>query len=90
MQIQITVPDEVVSLAAKAGLGTVDYVELLLDKIVALQSTQAPSQAGLRHDLLVDWEHYRTTGLHITGDEVDAWLRQLESGESVEPPALHT
>jgi hypothetical protein len=37
------------------------------------------------------WEYYQRTGLHVTGDEVDAWLIELEAGHfDAEPPKCHT
>jgi predicted transcriptional regulator len=36
------------------------------------------------------WEDYQRTGLHLTHDEVDAWLARLEAGEDVPPPECHT
>ena len=42
-----------------------------------------------RQDTLKAWEEYRTTGLHVTADEADAWLAQLEQGNDIEPPACH-
>lgn len=44
---------------------------------------------AFRQDTLKAWETYRTTGLHVTGDEADAWLAQLEQGNDIEPPACH-
>lgn len=35
------------------------------------------------------WNEYQATGLHVTGDEVIAWLAQLEAGEDVDPPECH-
>lgn len=35
------------------------------------------------------WSHYERTGLHVTGDEVEAWLLKLEAGEDAEPPTCH-
>lgn len=35
------------------------------------------------------WEHYKTTGLHLTMAEADAWLAELEGGHDVEPPPCH-
>ncbi len=32
---------------------------------------------------------YRATGLHVTADEADAWLAQLEQGNDVEPSQCH-
>ena len=36
------------------------------------------------------WSHYKETGLHVTNDEVGAWLAELEAGnDNAEPPACH-
>lgn len=42
-----------------------------------------------RQDTLKAWEEYRTTGLHVTADEADAWLAKLEQGDDIEPPECH-
>lgn len=42
-----------------------------------------------RQDTLKAWEAYRTTGQHVTADEADAWLAQLEQGNDVDPPTCH-
>ena len=44
---------------------------------------------AFRQDTLKAWEEYRATGLHVTADEADAWLAQLEQGKDIEPPACH-
>lgn len=44
---------------------------------------------AFRQDTLKAWEAYRTTGLHVTAEEADAWLAQLEQGKDVEPPECH-
>jgi predicted transcriptional regulator len=35
------------------------------------------------------WESYQATGLHVTFDEADAWLAELEAGTTAEPPQCH-
>jgi predicted transcriptional regulator len=42
-----------------------------------------------RQDALEAWAHYQATGLHITGEEADAWLAKLEEGEDAEAPECH-
>ena len=42
-----------------------------------------------RQDTLKAWEEYRANRLHLTADEVDVWLAQLEQGDDIEPPACH-
>lgn len=57
------------------------------DEVVELSAMR--EQAKLRGDFLADWDHYQQTGLHLTSDEVDAWLEQLALDTAAEPPALH-
>jgi len=44
---------------------------------------------AFRQDTLKAWEECRTTGLHVTADEADTWLAQLEHGNDIEPPECH-
>jgi predicted transcriptional regulator len=43
----------------------------------------------LRKDALAAWAEYQATGQHVTAEEADAWLAQLEAGEDAEPPPPH-
>jgi predicted transcriptional regulator len=36
------------------------------------------------------YQHYKKTGLHVTGDEVKTWLQSLARGEDAELPECHT
>ena len=44
---------------------------------------------ALRQDAMQAWSEYRDCGLHVTMQEADAWLAELESGRDAEPPACH-
>ncbi|HEV2279180.1 MAG TPA: ribbon-helix-helix protein, CopG family [Acidobacteriaceae bacterium] len=46
-------------------------------------------QEAFHADALAAWEHYRSTGLHVSGEEADDWLGRLEAGESAAPPECH-
>lgn len=35
------------------------------------------------------WEHCKATGLHVTMEEADTWLAELEEGRDTEPPECH-
>jgi predicted transcriptional regulator len=41
---------------------------------------------GFRQDALAAWDHYQTTGLHVTAEEADTWMAKLEAGKIVVPP----
>jgi predicted transcriptional regulator len=43
----------------------------------------------VRQDALAAWAEYQATGQHVTAEEADAWLAQLEAGEDAEPPPTH-
>ncbi len=43
----------------------------------------------LRQDALAAWAGYRTTGLHVTAAEADAWLARLEAGKDAAVPKCH-
>ena len=44
---------------------------------------------SFREDAINAWADYQRTGLHVTGDEADAWLAKLEAGEIVAVPDCH-
>jgi len=45
---------------------------------------------AFRQDALQAWEAFRATGQHVTADQADVWLAQLEQGNDVDPPACHS
>ena len=45
---------------------------------------------AFRQDALQAWETFRATGQHVTADQADAWLAQLEQGNDVDPPACRS
>lgn len=44
---------------------------------------------AFRQDTLKAWNEFRATGLHVSADEADAWLEQLEKGNDDELPECH-
>lgn len=46
-------------------------------------------RASFRQDGMRAWAEYQATGVHLTLDEADAWLAQLETGQDVDPPECH-
>lgn len=44
---------------------------------------------AFRQDAVDAWNEYQATGRHLTMEEADHWLAQLEAGNDVEPPECH-
>lgn len=40
-------------------------------------------------DALRSWEHYQETGLHVTHDEVSAWMDSWGTANELPPPTCH-
>jgi predicted transcriptional regulator len=45
---------------------------------------------AFRQDALQAWETFRATGQHLTADQADTWLAQLEQGNDLDPPTCRS
>jgi predicted transcriptional regulator len=61
----------------------------LMREAISQYVEREEKRESFRQDTLKAWEDYRTTGLHVTADEADVWLAQLEQGNDIEPPECH-
>jgi predicted transcriptional regulator len=64
-------------------------VHWLMREAIEQYVTREEQRESFRQEAEAAWHHYRTTGLHVTGEEADAWLTELESGNDIEPPTCH-
>ena len=60
-----------------------------IERVMKDAVEQYVDQEQWRLDAAAAWANYRATGLHLTGDEADAWLARLETGEDVDAPVCH-
>ena len=44
---------------------------------------------AFRRDGIKAWNEYQSSGLHVTFEEADAWLAELEAGRDVDSPECH-
>jgi len=61
---------------------------LLLEAIESFMEREEKQEA-LRQDAMRIWKEYAITGLHVTHEEADNWMLELEKGKSEEPPKCH-
>ncbi len=52
--------------------------------------TRRESAELIRREVAAVWTEYQKTGLHVTAEEADTWLDELETGKVTEPPRPHT
>ena len=61
----------------------------LMREAIAQYVDREERREALRNDALKAWEAYQLSGQHVTHDEADSWMSQLESGQDPEPPECH-
>ena len=61
----------------------------LMREAITQYVNREEKREAFRQDTIKAWDEYRATGLHVTADEADAWLTQLEQGKDIEPPECH-
>lgn len=61
----------------------------LMREAIAQYVEREDKREAFRQDTLKAWDEYRANGMHVTADEADAWMAQLEQGQDIEPPPCH-
>lgn len=52
-------------------------------------AAKAAALERLKQNAMRAWNDYQSNRLHVTHEEADAWLANLEAGEDAEPPKPH-
>ena len=65
-------------------------VEMLVHQAVEEYVDRQEKRDEFLRDTVESLEHYKRTGLHVTGEEMDEWLTRVAAGEDVDPPEPHT
>jgi predicted transcriptional regulator len=61
--------------------------DLTLPGQMTIRQAECPKiPTRLMQDGIAAWNTYQATGLHVTWEDADIWLAQLESGLDVAPP----
>jgi predicted transcriptional regulator len=61
----------------------------VMREAIAQYVEREEKREAFRQATLRAWEQYQQTGLHLTGEEMDAWMAKLEAGEDAELPECH-
>jgi predicted transcriptional regulator len=62
----------------------------VMQEAIELYVVREEKASSLRREAVKAWEDYQENGLHLTLEEADRWLAELEAGNDIEPPACHT
>jgi predicted transcriptional regulator len=62
----------------------------LMREAIERYVTQEEARESFRQEAEDSLLHFQETGLHVTGDELFAWLRTWGTDDEREPPVCHT
>jgi predicted transcriptional regulator len=62
----------------------------LMREAISQYVDREEKREAFRQDSLQAWAAFRATGQHVTADQADVWLAQLEQGNDVDPPACRS
>ncbi len=61
----------------------------LMKEAVRQYLEREEAREQMHQDALAAWREYEETGLHVTGEEMDAWLTAVAEGQDAPPPKPH-
>jgi predicted transcriptional regulator len=64
--------------------------EALIHDAVTEYLARAQTRAALHREADAAWAEFQNTGLHLTGEEVEAWLETWGTESEAPPPPCHT
>lgn len=87
--VAIKIDDDIKARVKRLALARDRTSHWIMREAITQYVEREEKRETFRQETLEAWEAYRTTGLHVTHDEADAWLAQLEQGNDIEPPECH-
>lgn len=64
-------------------------IQSVMDSAISDYVGRAEARAEMAREGDAAWAEYRRTGLHLTGDEIQDWLRNWGADENVGAPKCH-
>ncbi|WP_323122447.1 CopG family ribbon-helix-helix protein [Burkholderia alba] len=61
----------------------------IMREAIAQYVEREEKRESFKQEAMQAWQDYQTTGLHVTHQEMDAYLAKLGAGDDVEPPECH-
>lgn len=61
----------------------------LMREAISQYVEREEKRESFRQDALHAWADYQATGQHVTMEEADAWLADLEAGQGAPAPECH-
>ncbi|ABM58173.1 transcriptional regulator, CopG family [Verminephrobacter eiseniae EF01-2] len=87
--VSIKIDDDTKARVKRLAVARQRTAHWLMHEAITQYVEREEKREAFRQDTLKAWQEYRTTGLHVSADEADAWLAQLEQGKDIEPPECH-
>ena len=82
IKLDATVRDRLNSIAARHKRTSHAIAREAIETYVAREE----AREALNQEVLSSWNHFQETGLHVTGDDVNAWIESWGTKDELPPP----
>ena len=62
----------------------------IMKEAISEYVTREELRQSFTQEAMDSWKHYQETGLHVTGEEMSAWLKTWGTDKDAGPPKCHT
>lgn len=85
VKLDVAIHDRIKHLAASRHRST----HWMMREAIQQYVEREEKREAFRQGALAAWEEYQQTGLHVTGDEVTAWLESWGADQEQPAPVCH-
>lgn len=89
MAVSVKLDDELKGRVQKLASARRRSAHWIMREAIEQYVAREEARERFRQEALASWAEYQTTGLHLTGDEVQAWLGTWGTETESEMPACH-
>ena len=89
MAVSVKLDDELKGRVQKLASARRRSAHWIMREAIEEYVTREEARESFRQEALASWAEYQATGLHLTGEEVQAWLSTWGTEAEAEIPACH-
>jgi len=89
MATSLKIDDDLEDRVQKLAVSRQQSTQGLMREAIEQYVEREEARENFKQEALASWEDYKETGLHLTGDELRAWMKTWGTEAETEAPECH-
>ncbi|WJR66730.1 ribbon-helix-helix protein, CopG family [Neorhizobium sp. CSC1952] len=89
MATSLKIDDDLEGRVQKLAVSRQQSTQGLMREAIEQYVEREEARENFKQEALASWEDYKETGLHLTGDELRAWMKTWGTEAETEAPECH-